>query len=197
MLVQSAEMDYTPPDEELMRRLAAGDPNAMDMLMERYERSVLNAIYWSIGDRHCAEELAQDVFVAIYRQRAQYRPRAKFTTWLFRIVRNRCLNELRNRMRAKEHLMPSPGSLDDLPERRSTSPDLQAQNADTQQALRSALEALPENQRSAFVLSKIEGLSYQETAETLGITMSACESLIHRARLNLRDRLRPLLERAK
>jgi len=190
-------MDYTPPDEELMRRLAAGDPSAMDMLMERYERSVLNAIYWSTGDRHRAEELAQEVFVAIYRQRAKYRPRAKFTTWLFRIVRNRCLNELRDRTRANEHLMPSPGSLDDLPERRWTSPDLQAQNADTQQALRSALEALPENQRSAFVLSKIEGLSYQETAETLGITVSACESLIHRARLNLRDRLRPLLERAK
>lgn len=197
MLVQSAEMDDTPTDEELMRRLAADDLNAMDVLMERYEESVLNAIYWSIGDRHRAEELAQEVFVAIFRQRARYRPRAKFTTWLFRIVRNRCLNELRDRKRAYEHLAPSPDAFDDLPERRSTSPDLQAQDAETQQALRNALEALPENQRSAFVLSKIEGLSYQETAETLGITVSACESLIHRARLNLRDMLRPLLERAK
>jgi RNA polymerase sigma-70 factor (ECF subfamily) len=169
----------------------------MDALMERYERSVLNAIYWSIGDRHRAEELAQEVFVAIYRQRAQYRVRAKFTTWLFRIVRNRCLNERRDRRRASQHLAPSSEALEDLPERRSTSPDLQAQNADTQQMLRSALEALPEAQRSAFVLSKIEGLSYQEIAETLGITVSACESLIHRARLNLRDRLRPLLKFSK
>jgi RNA polymerase sigma-70 factor (ECF subfamily) len=190
-------MDQSPTDEELMRRLAADDANAMEVLMERYEGPVLNAIYWSIGDRHRAEELAQEVFVAIYRQRAQYRPRAKFTTWLFRIVRNRCLNERRDRRRASQHLAPSSEALEDLPERRSTSPDLQAQNADTQQMLRSALEALPEAQRSAFVLSKIEGLSYQEIAETLGITVSACESLIHRARLNLRDRLRPLLKFSK
>ena len=112
-------------------------------------------------------------------------------------MRNRYLNELRDRKRANEHLAPSPNAFEDLPERRSTSPDLQAQNADTQRALRIALATLPETQRTAFVLSKIEGRSCEETAETLGITVSACESLIHRARLNLRDRLRALLERAK
>ena len=98
-----------------MRRLAADDANAMEVLMERYEGSVLNAIYWSIGDRHRAEELAQEVFVAVYGQRARYKPRAKFATWLFRIVRNRCLNEVRRRAAAQQHVVQIPESLEDLP----------------------------------------------------------------------------------
>ncbi len=88
-----------------MSRLAADDSSAMDVLMEWYEGPVLNAIYWSIGDRHRAEELAQEVFVALYRQRARYKPRAKFKTWLFRIVRNRCMNELRDRAKAQQHIV--------------------------------------------------------------------------------------------
>lgn len=127
-------MDQSRPDEELLRQLAAGDPNAMDLLMERFETPVLNAIYWSIGDRHRAEELAQEVFVAVYRQRRRYQPRAKFTTWLFRIVRNRCLNELRDRATANRHVVPMPEGIEELPEKRSVSPDAQAERADTQRA---------------------------------------------------------------
>src|SRR5713101_8095940 len=190
-------MDQSPTDEELMSRLAADDSSAMDVLMEWYEGPVLNAIYWSIGDRHRAEELAQEVFVAVYGQRARYKPRAKFATWLFRIVRNRCLNEVRDRATAQQHVVQIPEGLEDLPAPRLASPDAQAERAETQQALLNALASLPENQRTAFVLSKIEGFSYQEIAETMGITLSSCESLIHRARLNLRDRLRPLLDISK
>jgi len=166
-------MDDTPTDEELMRRLAADDSNAMDALMERYEGSVLNAIYWSIGDRHRAEELAQEVFVALYRQRARYKPRAKFTTWLFRIVRNRCLNELRDRANAQQHVVQLAAGLEDFPARRSASPDAQAERAETQQTLLDALGSLPENQRIAFVLSKIEGMSYREVAKTMAISLAS------------------------
>jgi RNA polymerase sigma-70 factor (ECF subfamily) len=189
-------MNDTPTDEELMRRLAA-DANVMEELMERYEGPVLNAVYWSIGDRHRAEEVAQEVFIAIYRQRARYKPRAKFATWLFRIVRNRCLNEVRDRATAQQHVVQVTQGPEDLPAPRSASPDAQAERAETQQALLKALASLPENQRTAFVLVKIEGFSYQEVAETMGITLPSCESLIHRARLNLRDRLRPLLDISK
>src|SRR5712692_10726361 len=98
-------MEQAPSDEDLMQQLAADDSSALEALMVRYEGSVLNAIYWSIGDRHRAEELAQEVFLALYRQRARYKPRAKFTTWLFRIVRNRCLNELRDRAKAQQHIV--------------------------------------------------------------------------------------------
>jgi RNA polymerase sigma-70 factor (ECF subfamily) len=190
-------MDQSPTDEELMRRLAADDANAMEVLMERYEGPVLNAIYWSIGDYYRAEEVAQEVFVTIYRQRARYKPRAKFVTWLFRIVRNRCLNEVRDRATAQQHVVQVTQGPEDLPAPRSASPDAQAERAETQQALLNAVASLPENQRTAFVLAKIEGFSYQEIAETMGITLPSCESLIHRARLNLRDRLRPLLDISK
>lgn len=187
-------MNETRPDEELMRQLKADDPGALDALMERYESSVLNTIHWSIGDRQRAEELAQEVFVSVYRERARYQPRAKFTSWLFRIVRNRCLNELRARRRASRHEANGAEALENVPDASTPAPDLQAASNERQAMLLSALAALPEAQRSAFVLAKIEGLSYQEIAGALGISLSACESLIHRARLNLRARVRPLLE---
>ncbi len=190
-------MNDCPADEELMRRLAQDDPTALDGLMQRYEGSVLNMIYWSIGDRHRAQEIAQDVFVAVYHQRARYRARAKFSTWLFRIVRNRCLNELRDRASAQRHVVQMPEGLEELPERRDAAPDAQAEQAERQEELIDALAALPENQRTAFVLAKIEGLSYREIAERMEITLSACESLVHRARLTLREKLRALINPAE
>ncbi len=87
--------------------------------------------------------------------------------------------------------------MEDLPAPCSASPDAQAERAETRQTLLDALSCLPENQRTAFVLSKIEGLSYREIAETMAISLPSCESLIHRARLNLRERLRPMLDRSK
>lgn len=92
-----------------MGQLADGSPAALDRLMERYERPVLNAIYRFLGDADRSQELAQDVFFTVYQQRHRYQPRAKFSTWLFRIVKNRCLNE-RRRFWRTQPLAPADGT---------------------------------------------------------------------------------------
>lgn len=185
-------MDQTVSDEELMDRLAGGDASAMEELMERYERSVLNTVYRFLGDAQRAEELAQEVFLTVYQQRRRYRPRAKFSTWLFRIVRNRCLNELRDRQKLFRHTAQPGEAIEHLADTKSVRPDQRIMQAELETTLNAALQSLPESQRLAFVLSQIQGFTYKQVAETLGVSVSACESLIHRARLALRDKLRPL-----
>ncbi len=179
-------------DEELMGQLADGSPAALDRLMERYERPVLNAIYRFLGDADRAQELAQDVFFTVYQQRHRYQPRAKFSTWLFRIVKNRCLNE-RRRFWRTQPLAPADGTVE-YPDSQTPGPDTAAMTNETGRAVDAALQSLPEKQRLAFVLSRTEGLSYREVAEALDVSVAACESLIHRARLALREKLSPLLK---
>lgn len=160
--------------------------------MERYERPVLNVIYRYLGDAQRAEELAQEVFLTVYQQRRRYWPRAKFSTWLFRIVRNRCLNELRDRQKLLRHTAQPGEAIEHLADTKSVRPDQRIMQAELETTLNAALQSLPESQRLAFVLSQIQGFTYKEVAETLGVSVFACESLIYRARLALRDKLRPL-----
>src|SRR5712691_2479262 len=138
-----------PADEELMAQLARGDSAALDQLMGRYEHSVLNAIYRFLGDPERAQELAQDVFFTVYQQRHRYRPRAKFATWLFRIVKNRCLNE-RRRLWRTQPLETSDAAMK-FADSRTPSPDTAAIRKETSRAVHAALQSLPEMQRLAFV----------------------------------------------
>ncbi len=170
-----------------MGQLAKGEPAALDALMERYERPVLNAIYRFLGEADRAQELAQDVFFAVYQQRHRYQPRAKFSTWLFRIVKNRCLNE-RRRFWRTQPLEITDGAME-YPDSQTPGPDAAAMRKETGRAVDAALQALPEKQRLAFILSRTEGFSYREVAEALDVSVAACESLIHRARLTLREKL--------
>lgn len=179
-----------PSDEELMGQLRTGDPAALDLLMERYERSVLNTIYRFLGDAARAQDLAQDVFLTVYQQRNRYQARAKFSTWLFRMVKNRCLNERRRLWRTQP--LESDGSAVEFPDSRTPSPDTAAIRKETGRALDAALQSLPDTQRLAFVLSRVEGFSYREVAEALDVSLAACESLIHRARVALREKLSSL-----
>ncbi len=173
-----------------MAQLAEGDSGALDRLMKRYERSVLNAIYRFLGDPDRAQELAQDVFFTVYQQRDRYQPRAKFSTWLFRIVKNRCLNEQR-RLWRRQPLETTDAALE-FPDSQTPNPDTAVMRKETDRAINTALQSLPEKQRLAFVLSRTEGLSYREVAEALDVSVAACESLIHRARLALREKLSTL-----
>lgn len=184
-----------PSDEELMRRLADGVPSALDGLMSRYERPVLNVIYRFLGDADRAQEVAQDVFFTVYQQRHRYRPSARFSTWLFRIVKNRCLNE-RRRLWRTQPLDTDDGAAE-YPDSQTPAPDAAAIRNETGRALDAALQSLPDKQRLAFVLSRTEGFSYRDVAEALDVSVAACESLIHRARLALRNKLSPLLKSAK
>jgi RNA polymerase sigma-70 factor (ECF subfamily) len=187
------------PDAALMLRVQRGDTRAFEELMARYQQSVANLLYRSLGDAAEAEDLAQNVFIQVYKSAARYRVSAKFSTWLFTIARNLCLNELRRRTRhpAVSLDAPHPEHEDEagrpLPDRRASGPVESALHAELEAKIQEALNDLPENQRTAILLCREQELSYEDIAAVLGCSLTAVKSLIHRGRETLKRRLKPYL----
>lgn len=187
------------PDAALMLRVQRGDAAAFEALVEKYKQPVMNLLYRTLPDATEAEDLAQAVFVQVFKSAQRYRVEAKFSTWLFTIARNLCLNEIRRRARhPADSLDLLPGAHEDLPSRQYedaqtfSPPDLLLR-AELEEKVEAAIRALPENQRTALLLCREEDLSYEDIAEVLGVSVSATKSLIHRARLTLKARLKPYL----
>lgn len=188
------------PDVQLMLRFRAGDEEAFCELFEKYGRAIVNFAYHFVGNRQRAEELSQDVFLQIYRAGARYEPQAKFTTWLYRIATNACLNEVR-RPEHRYRTRPLEYQQEDSRDRAEIAfPDptaVRGENAlagrELADRIREVLTALPEHQRAALVLSRIDGMSYQEVAETLEVSESAVKSLVFRATTTLRKELAEFL----
>ena len=201
MLERKRELMTSPKtsDAELMQRVRRGDRQAFRELVERHQRAVINTIYRSIGDSWEAEDLAQRVFVQIFRAAPRYKPTAKFTTWLFTIVHNTVLNEYRRRSRHSADsldAMTAPGR-DGEPgmsfaDAESPDPSREVAMRELQQRIRAAVEKLPAQQRSAVILCRYEGWSYEDIAKTLKCTVAAVKSLLHRARATLKEELRGL-----
>lgn len=185
------------PDAALMLAFQGGDESAFRTLFEKYGRSMVGYCNHFVKDTARAEELAQDVFLNVYRSAGRYQPTARFKTYLYRIASNHCLNELRrSEYSARRELDRAADEPDAVVE-----PDALASDAATpeQASLASALGAaverllarLPDKQRAAFVMARFEGLSYDEIAEALGTTMSAVKSLVHRATVSAAAALAP------
>lgn len=174
-----------------MVRVAQGDIAAFEQLVNKYKGPVLNVIYRFIGRQGDAEDLAQEVFLRVYKARNRYRPIAKFSTWLFRIVTNLCLNYKRR---------PESLSLDEIcvnPKSNLPSPDILLERDETNAMIRAAIDSLPRNQRIAIILQRFENASYKEIANIMGVSVSAVESLIYRAKQTLRKKLSPFLGEKK
>jgi len=187
------------PDVALMQRVRRGDAAAYRDLFAKHNEAIVNFAFRFVGNRHRAEELTQDAFLQIFRARSRYEPKARFTTYLYRVVTNLCLNELRRfeyhgKTEALEGRPNEEGEAtrefadDTLPE----AEDLLA-GVETGARIQQVLDKLPANQKSALLLSRVEGLSYQEVAECLETTESAVKSLIFRATQTLREQLADLL----
>lgn len=180
------------PDAALMLAFQRGDGAAFRVLFERHARAMVSFCHHFVRDAARAEELAQDVFVKLHESAARYRPTARFRTFLYRIASNHCLNELRRAehgaRRATDHAEPA--DPDALPSR-DASPEETLHGAVLERAVGVFLARLPEKQRAALVLCRLEGLSYEEIAEVLDTSVSAVKSLVHRATVAAADALAP------
>lgn len=178
------------PDVALMLQLQAGAPDALGELLRRNHGSVLNLAYRYLGDRDQAEDVVQETFLKLYQARGRYRPEARFRTYLLRIATNVCISQLRRR-RARPFLTAESGATPELPDGDAPAPDGRALEDELGARVRDAVAALPERQRVAILLNKFEGLGYEGVAEVLGLSVPATKSLLHRARLALREALAP------
>jgi RNA polymerase sigma-70 factor (ECF subfamily) len=173
-------------DAHLIMQIAQGDEKAFEQLVHKYEQAVFSTIYRYIGNRDDVEDLAQEIFLKIWRNAKKFKGKSKFSTWLYRIVVNHCINYRRKHRR--KHV-----SLDELtdkgvtPEALKVTPDWEQKRR--VELVRKAVSELPDRQRMALVLSQFEGRSYKEIAEIMKISLSSVESLIFRGRSSLRKKL--------
>lgn len=182
------------PDAELIERTGRGDEQAFEQLVAKYERAVFNTIYRYIGTYDDVEDIAQEVFLRVWRHARKFKGRSKFSTWLYRITANQCLT-YRSKHRS------APVSLDSLIDKGSTPASLVTETDAAQreriQVIQEVLNELPERQRMALVLSQYDGLSYKEIAATMKTSLSSVESLIFRARTALREKFNILKKKGK
>jgi len=192
----SADLD---PDAALMLRVKQGDWGAFSELVDKYKQPVMNLVFRMIRDAAEAEDLAQVVFLQVYKSADRYHISSKFSTWLFTIARNLSLNEIRRRSRhPSDSLDASHPDHDDQPlqqyeDKRTFSPPDSLLHGELEEKIEQALADLPENQRTAILLCRGDELSYEDIAQVLGCSLSATKSLIHRGRETLKEKLKPYL----
>ena len=189
-------------DVQLMLDVKAGDEQSFALLLHRYRTPLVNFLYRMVRNREQAEDLAQEVFIRVYRARAEYVPSAKFTTWLFRIATNLALNSVRDtRHQRMEVSLDAPVTLDaedgderplDVAEKNPNIEEHLVQEAQ-RDMIRHAIEKLPEKQRAAVLLHKYQELDYGEISKILECSESALKSLLFRAYETLRVELAPLV----
>jgi RNA polymerase sigma-70 factor (ECF subfamily) len=185
-----------------MLQVRDDNATAFEELVLRYQSRLVTVLEHLVGSRDWAEDLAQEVFLRVYRARKRYIPGAKFSTWLFTIANNAASNALRARSRRREVNLESAGSgavgvtpLETMVLASSGQiPARQLDKAEMRDVVRLALEALNDRQRLAVLLNKFEGMSYADIAETMELTPQAIKSLLSRARVNLRQVLEPYLQ---
>jgi RNA polymerase sigma-70 factor (ECF subfamily) len=182
-------------DVRLMRLVARGDTSAFEKVIERHQALVAGTAARMLGSNSDVEDIAQQVFIRVWKSARRYVPRAKFTTWLLKITRNLVFNELRRaKRRAQVPLQPDPGA-EEIPLKDETNPapDASLLEDELQRAIEEAIMQLPESQRIALVLRRYEQLSYEEIAEVLDLSVPAVKSVLFRARTELRSRLNKYL----
>jgi RNA polymerase sigma-70 factor (ECF subfamily) len=192
----STQLALRDPDIRLMLRVRDDQPGAFEDLVEQYQHRLVAVMNHLVGNAAEAEDLAQEVFLRVYRSRKKYRPRSKFSTWLFTIANNLALNALRARQRKPVVSLPpqesgplGPRPAEQIVPDRGSGPMQRIQRQELEAIVRQALEGLNERQRMAVVLNKFEDMNYAEIAEVMGLTTKAVKSLLSRARSNLRAAL--------
>jgi RNA polymerase sigma-70 factor (ECF subfamily) len=192
-----ASGDDPERDLRLMEKVRAGDMDAFRELVETHQQRVVGTIARMIGDPTEAEDLSQQVFVRVWKSAPRWEPTAKFTTWLYTILRNLVFNESRRRARHKTTSLDAATDDEDHPQQFADgnvkSPDTTLLDAEMQDAIERAIQELPPPQRMAVVMRRYQDVSYEEIGEVLDLTVPAVKSLLFRARTDLREKLRKYL----
>jgi RNA polymerase sigma-70 factor, ECF subfamily len=187
-----AEME----DSAIMLELSAGNMAGFDFLIQKYRRPIINFMYRMVRNQAVAEELAQEVFLRVYRSRETYRAEARFSTWLYRIATNLGVNYARDN---RQERTASTVYLDEADSETGTTPDVADSTPGAEAALlrrerlnaiRDHVMALPERQRSAVLMHKYEGMDYKQIGDVLKLSESATKSLLFRAYQTLREKLK-------
>jgi len=185
-----------------MLRIKDDDAVAFEILVARYQSRIARLMMGWVHSQEVAEELVQEVFLRVFRSRKSYEPTAKFTTWVYRIANNVASNYVRDRSKRKEYQIgrpTSPSSTDVGIEHLALAasgamPTRIVDRGERAEVVQQAVKALGERQRVALILSRFENMSYQEIADTMGLTVKAVKSLLSRARVNLRTLLQPYMD---
>jgi len=181
-------------DQELATKIKNGDQNAFKQLYQEYQHLVYDISYRMSGNQEEAEDITQDVFIKIFHGVAKFRGEAKLSSWIYRIAVNTCLKRARRKKLESwislEFLFQEQGQLE--PVSPEVSPDQQIETAEKEQIVQEAIQSLPERQKTALILHRYENLSYEEIASVMEISLSAVESLLHRAKDNLTQKLLPM-----
>ncbi len=189
-------MPVQADDSQLMELVAKGDRHAFAALFDRHQGSVVRFCYRFVGTQARAEELAQDIFVKLFRVAKSYQPSAKFKTYLFRIATNHCLNEVRRGDFKREQLEGATmsGETPSVLEREpgGLSPDQALEGRELEKAVERAMGNMSERERAAFTMCRFEGMAYREIAESLEASESAVKSLIHRATVQVMQHVEAL-----
>jgi RNA polymerase sigma-70 factor (ECF subfamily) len=184
-------------DVRLMQLVAGGDTTAFEQLIERHQTLIAGTVARMLGSNSEVEDIAQQVFIRVWKSAGRYVARAKFTTWLLKITRNLVFNEMRRAKRHPHLPVQMEPEADEMPlkDEATATPDATLLQAELEQAIEKAIALLPETQRMALILRRYEELSYEEIADILDLSVPAVKSLLFRARTELRERLKNYLER--
>lgn len=181
-------------ENQLVTQLQANEPAAFRNLVANYQDLVVNTCYGFVQHREDAEDVAQEVFIEVHRSIHKFRGDAKLSTWLYRIAMTKSIDFLRSKKRKKwmsslQVLLGGEKHDRQVEDRQSANPHTALENVERQEILAKAVSKLPENQQIAFTLSKFEGLSYKQIAEVMNTSQSSVESLLFRAKRNLKKLL--------
>jgi len=180
-------------ESNIINGLKAGEREAFQALFGLYRKQVFNTCLGLLQHSHDAEDVAQEVFIEVFKSADKFRGDAKLSTWLYRIAYNKCLDHLRSKNRNKRSGNVVSLDGDAAPQIPSDNyfehPGIALEQKEESKIVFAAITALPENQRAAFTLNKVDGLSYKEIGEVMELNLPAVESLLHRAKLNLKKLL--------
>ena len=194
--MQEKKKQPSPSDEELIARFQEGDVYAYEQIVHRYKDPLINFVYHFLGDRISSEDVVQETFIRVYRNKKLYRNVAKFSTWIYTIAGNLAKTELRRRRRRRIFSISQMGYenkdyeiMDTM-----TSPDGLVDGEMKESYIRKEIEALPVRFREVVVLRDVQEMSYEEISDILKIPIGTVKSRVNRGRLRLQKRLKPLLD---